>query len=225
VLLGIDHLVVAVDDPDVAVEELCVALGVAPGGGGTHPSLGTRNQLIWLGDTFVEFLGITDPGLAAKSWLGAPALAALATGPALVGWAIATDDLEDDAVTLRTAGAELGPTTAGERRRPDGAMVRWQLALPPGIDLSHPFLIKHAADSAEWTDRDRQGRVAAPGRVAALHLPVGRVFGFPPGAHDQPIAVGPQHVVIHHDGTPLIELSGLGRPRRISLFGCSWAFV
>ena len=58
-LLGIDHLVVAVDDPDVAVEELSTALGVAPGGGGTHPSLGTRNQLIWLGDTFVEHYAAT----------------------------------------------------------------------------------------------------------------------------------------------------------------------
>lgn len=224
-LLGIDHIVVAVHDPDAAVEELSGALGVAPGGGGTHPAWGTRNRLIWLGDTFIELLGISDARLAAGSWLGAPALAALATGPGLVGWAIATDDLEGDVAILRAAGAELGPIIAGERQRPDGATVRWRLALPPGVDLRHPFLIEHEPASAEWTDGDRTARALVPGRLRALHLPVDRVYGLTVSSHDHAVALQSQRIVTQAVGEPIIQLTGLRPVGRSSRFGCSWSLA
>lgn len=222
-LLGIDHLVVAVPDPDAGVEELSAALKVMPGGGGTHPSWGTWNRLIWLGDAFIELLGITDPRLAAASWLGVPALAALETGPALVAWAIASDDLERDAADLRREGAILGPARDGERRRPDGAMVRWRLALPEALDLRRPFLIEHDRSSAEWTGADREARSAAPGRISELHLPIDRIQGLPVGARDHAVVLGQQRVVAHAAGAPTVQLSGLGPPRQMSLLGCTWS--
>src|SRR5690348_16517781 len=107
-LLGIDHLVIAVADPDLAVLELEDRLGLAPGGGGRHERLGTFNRLVWLGDTYLELIGVFDPELAAESWVGAPALRSLEAGGGLATWAIATDDVSADAGRLRDRGSDLG---------------------------------------------------------------------------------------------------------------------
>jgi hypothetical protein len=224
VLLGIDHLVIATADPDAAVEDLGAALGLEPGAGGRHPSWGTRNRLLWLGDTFVELLGVGDPSLAATSWLGAPALANRADWPCLVGWAIASGDLDADADRLVSLGADLGPPIAGERRRPDGRVVRWRLALPHTIGLDRPFLIEHDSTSAEWTAADRAVRAAIAGRVTALELPVGDVPGFL--ARGRALSLGEQTVraADRPAREPLIRLTGLApRPEVVHLLGCRWS--
>jgi hypothetical protein len=225
-LLGIDHLVIAVNDPDAVVRKLSRSLGIPAGAGGLHPTWGTRNRLLWLGDTFIELLGITDPVLARDSWLGAPALAALRTGPALVGWAIATDDLVHDAGLLRAGGASLGEVVSGERRRPDGAVVRWRLALPPRIALDQPFLIKHESGSAEWTPDDRARRALAPGRLVGIDLPIDRLPGFGDAATSAAISLGNQIVVTAgaSAGQPVLRIAGAGgRPRTETLLGCTWS--
>lgn len=224
-LLGIDHLIVAVADPDAAVEELGTAFGVTPGGGGEHPAWGTRNRLLWLGDTYVELLGIMSAGLARKAWLGAPAARQLEHGPGLVGWGIATDDIESDAVRLRRAGAALGPMIDGERRRSDGKFVRWRLTLPPRINLTRPFLIEHDASAAEWTPADRQARSAKTGRLVELHLPIDGVHGLSLGSHDHALMLGDQRIVASGllSGDPVIRLTGLGPTRRLSSLGCAWS--
>src|SRR6266576_4640137 len=121
--LGIDHLVIAVADPDAAVAGFEAAIGRAPTGGGRHDAFGTFNRVVWLGDTFIEFIGVFDPGLAAKSWIGAPAVRALEAGGGFTTWALATDDLDGQLAGLRAAGASLGDARVGERRRDDGAVV------------------------------------------------------------------------------------------------------
>ena len=79
-LIGIDHLVIAVADPDEAASTLESSLGLEPGGGGRHEALGTFNRLVWLGDTYLELIGVFDAKLAAASWIGAPASRAIAAG-------------------------------------------------------------------------------------------------------------------------------------------------
>ena len=66
VLLGIDHVVLAVDDPDAAAAELEAKLGLAATGGGRHEALGTFNRLVWLGDSYLELIGVFDRELAAR---------------------------------------------------------------------------------------------------------------------------------------------------------------
>ena len=61
-LLGIDHLVVAVESVEAAAEELDGELGLAFTGGGRHEAWGTYNRLAFLGDTFVELIGVFDRG-------------------------------------------------------------------------------------------------------------------------------------------------------------------
>ena len=106
-ILGIDHLVIAVADPDGAADEVARALGLVPGGGGRHEQLGTFNRLIWLGDSFLELIGVFDPVLAAASWIGAPAERALEAGGGLATWAVATDDIDGDIARLRSTATDL----------------------------------------------------------------------------------------------------------------------
>ena len=68
---------------------------------------------------------------------------------------------------------------AGERRRADGAVVRWRLATPRLLGPSEPpFIIEHDPAAAEWTPAERAARSAqahplgGPVRLEVLELAV-----------------------------------------------------
>ena len=141
----------------MAAADLETRLGLAATGGGRHEALGTWNRLIWLGDAYLELVGVFDAALASETWLGRPVLATLERGGGLVTWAVAVDDLDE---TLRWAPPDaglVGPLD-GERRRPDERVVRWRLAHPRELSPTTPFLIEHDRAAAEWTDADRVAR-------------------------------------------------------------------
>ncbi len=181
-LLGIDHLVIAVADPDGAAADLESALGLAATAGGRHEGAGTFNRLIFLGDTYLELIGVWDRGLAAANPIGAAALASLESGVSgLVTWAIATDDAREDVAALRAAGSPIGDALAGERVRPDGGVVRWQVAIAAPLAVNKPpFLIEHELSGHEWSDEARRVRAAfvhpfgGRARVVGLELAVAR---------------------------------------------------
>ncbi|HEY3165188.1 MAG TPA: VOC family protein [Candidatus Limnocylindrales bacterium] len=156
-LIGIDHVVIATDDPDETAASLEQKLGLAATGGGRHDAFGTMNRLVWLGDAFLELIGVFDAELASRSWLGRPVLDALERGGGLVTWAIAVDDLDDALRWAPPDGGLIGPA-AGERRRPDGRIVRWRLARPDAVSPTAPFLIEHDLEAAEWSAAERQSR-------------------------------------------------------------------
>ena len=173
VLLGIDHLVIAVADPDAAAAELETRLELVAGGGGRHDRLGTFNRLVWLGDSYLELIGVFDPALAAASWIGAPTVRALARGGGFATVALATDDIDGDVAMLRARGADLAQPVDGERRRPDGQVVRWRLSAPSRLDPDRPpFLIEHDPTGAEWTPADRAAHAEGPARLTVLELAV-----------------------------------------------------
>jgi catechol 2,3-dioxygenase-like lactoylglutathione lyase family enzyme len=158
-LIGIDHVVLATDDPDETADALERKLGLVATGGGRHDAFGTFNRLIWLGDAFLELIGVADAGLAGRSWLGRPVLDALERGAGLVTWAIAVDDLDDALRWAPPDGPLVGPLD-GERRRPDGRIVRWRLARPDPVSPTAPFLIEHDLGAAEWSAAERLARQA-----------------------------------------------------------------
>lgn len=80
-------------------------------------------------------------------------------GGGLATWAVAVDDLEAQLRWSSDGSGLIGPV-AGERRRPDGAIVRWRLAHPPTPSPLSPFLIEHDATAAEWTPAEREARAA-----------------------------------------------------------------
>ena len=248
-LLGIDHLVIAVADPDDAAARLEETLGLAATGGGRHDALGTFNRLVWLGDSYIELLGIFDRALAERSWIGAPALEALDRGGGLATWAIATDALSADLAARRVGGSELGDQIDGQRRRADGALVRWRLAVPPRLGQAEPpFLIEHDGSAAEWTPADRAARRAlahplgGPARLAVLELAIddvsstslrfSRTVGlrFRPslvGAGARDADIGGQTVRLRPrgggPGAAAVHLvAAVPEERDVELLGCRW---
>jgi catechol 2,3-dioxygenase-like lactoylglutathione lyase family enzyme len=180
-LTGIDHVIVASADPDLAVAEVERVLGLRATGGGRHEAHGTFNRLIWLGDGYLELMGVFDSGRAAESWWGRHVSGLLdASAAAYAGLALASNDLEADVALLRAQGAPIGEPDSGERRRPDGDVVRWSIARPPDVDVEVglTFLIQHDQTAAEWRPADREARaeevhpLGGPVRLARVELPV-----------------------------------------------------
>jgi catechol 2,3-dioxygenase-like lactoylglutathione lyase family enzyme len=161
-LLGIDHLVIAVPDPDAAAAELEAALGLAATGGGRHESAGTHNRLVFLGDAYLELIGVWDRGLALAHPIGAAAIRALDAGtPGLVTYALATDGARREVAALRSAGSPISEAIPGSRVRPDGEIVAWQCAFPGALGPAEPpFLIEHELSGPEWGAAARRARAA-----------------------------------------------------------------
>ena len=241
-LTGIDHVVVAVADPDEAAARLGRALGVAAAPGGRHDAFGTVNRLLWFGDTFVELIGVADRERALRSWIGRPAVRALDAGGGFATWALASDAIDDDVAALRRGGSELHEPLPGERRRPDGGLVRWRYAAPPALGPGEPpFLLEHDTSAAEWSAIDRAVRAAGPGRIEILELGVANVhlgamvllravgLRFRPslgggGARDA--NAGGQLVRLRRvSGAPTatVHIAMPGRPQPVvDLLGCRW---
>ncbi len=244
-LLRLDHLVIAVADPDAAAAELESRVGLACTGGGRHPAWGTHNRLAWFGDTYAELIGVFDPALTPSGAVSRAVAAALDAGRAgLVAYALATDDAAADLAWLRAAGSDLGELEARSRTRPDGEVVRWRAAFPQPLGPSGPpFVVEHEPIGAEWGPAARAARARQRhplgGRVSvvALTLPVpdpastaaayrqtlGLVFtGSPPVAR-----IGTQAIRLV-PGTPLANPAAVdlavepARPIDVEAVGVHW---
>lgn len=184
---AIDHVLIACADPDVAAKAVEAQLGLRVTGSGRHTALGTFNRLIWLGDSFIELIGIEARKLAEASWVGRPVVQAADAGGGFATWAAATAQLGQEVDRLRAGGSDLADPVAGERIRPDGRIVRWTLAAAPSLGpLEPPFLIEHDMTAAEWSPAERDERAAqdhpigGPVRFETVELPapdVPRVTG------------------------------------------------
>lgn len=135
--LSLDHVVIAVADLDAAIADYR-ALGFTVTPGGVHSSRTTHNALVLFADgAYLELLART--GEAPQP--GALDFGVLLTGrEGLVGYALRSDDLVADAERLRALGHTVEAPQPGERLRPDGALLRWQVArIGGGLN---PFLIQ-----------------------------------------------------------------------------------
>ena len=246
-LLGVDHLVIAVSSPEAAAEVLARDLGLGVTGGGRHETMGTYNRLAFLGDTYLELIGVFDAGLVRSSRAFAVGNAALAfleaSGEGLATYALATDGVRGDVARLRAAGSPIGEPVEGQRVRPDGEAVRWVTAFPELGPERAPFLIEHEMTGAEWGAQARAARAAYqhPGggrvRLAGVELPVadpgavareyGTVLGiaFSEGLRT---VVGEQQIALREGaGTPIVTLHGETgtEPLEVARLGVLWRRV
>jgi glyoxalase-like protein len=134
----IDHVIYAVEDLEVAAARFRDEHGLDSVVGGRHPGWGTANRIVPLGREYLELVAVVDEAQAAESEFGRLVVGALAAERRLVGWAVATDDLEGVAARLDLAVVE------GARHRPDGSALHWRAA---GIaralaDGALPFFIQ-----------------------------------------------------------------------------------
>ena len=136
-MFWIDHMVVAVEDLDLAAERWREGFGLDSIEGGVHPAWGTGNRVVPLGATSVELIAVLDPTTAATTDLGRRVGEVAAAGGGPLAWCLGTDELD------RTAGRLRLPVTEGSRRRPDGVELRWRSAgLSAALeDAWRPFFI------------------------------------------------------------------------------------
>jgi hypothetical protein len=153
----LDHLVLATPDVGATGRWVEQATGVTASPGGRHIGRGTRNVLYSLGPaSYLEIIG-PDPEQASPPDPRPFGIDGL-TGPALVAWAIAVDDIEAAVERARGAGFDPGPYEGMQRRRPDGVLLSWRLTTPASVVI--PFLI-------DWGASPHPAADAVPGLILA----------------------------------------------------------
>jgi catechol 2,3-dioxygenase-like lactoylglutathione lyase family enzyme len=169
-LLGIDHIVIAVHDLEAATNNFR-QLGFTVVPGGRHP-VGTYNGLIALADgSYIELISFYRDNPEHRWW------DALQKGGGLVDFCMQTDDLAGDTVKLRNAGVEIDDPVPWSRARPDGYQLKWLLSLARKEHRGvAPFLIQDETPRAERVPHETSHRNGAAGIgaviVAVNDLPV-----------------------------------------------------
>ncbi|MBI3057738.1 MAG: VOC family protein [Deltaproteobacteria bacterium] len=135
-LLGIDHIVIAVRDLEAALRSY-EQLGFTVVRGGRHP-VGTHNALISLADgAYLELIAFYEAHPKHRWW------ATLQQGGGLVDFCMQTDDLRGDTAALRSAGVDIDDPQPLTRTRPDGYQLKWLLSIPRERHRGvAPFLIQ-----------------------------------------------------------------------------------
>ena len=121
--MRLDHLSYAAGSEGLGacVQRLGARLGAGFTDGGLHPSFGTRNFVLALGNgCYLEVVEALDHPAVDRAPFGRAVRARTRAGGGWLGWAIRVEDIA--AIEARLA----RPSAAGHRRRPDGFDLRWQ---------------------------------------------------------------------------------------------------
>jgi catechol 2,3-dioxygenase-like lactoylglutathione lyase family enzyme len=147
-----DHAVIAVRDLDTATRQFQY-LGFDTQPGGKHTGRGTHNTLIRFGLDYVELLAVHDEAEARAYAGGGRILLDELNGreAALVGYALATQTIEQEAERFRGSDNQEPVLSPMQRARPDGHRLTWRTLSPGGNSWGKPwpFLI-------QWDTPDEQ---------------------------------------------------------------------
>jgi catechol 2,3-dioxygenase-like lactoylglutathione lyase family enzyme len=147
-----DHAVIAVRDLDAATRQF-QHLGFDAQPGGKHTGRGTHNALIRFGLDYIELLAVYDEAEARAFAGGRRILLDELQGreAALVGYALATQTIEQEAERFRGTDNEEPVLNPMQRARPDGHLLTWRTLAPGGNTWGKawPFLI-------QWDTPDEQ---------------------------------------------------------------------
>ncbi len=151
-LTAIDHIIVGVNDLEQATTIYRQKLGLAVSGGGVHPTGGTANRIIVIGDTYLELIAVSTHADAQQSMLDR-----LAKGPGYLNFAITSDGIQADSNAMARRGVSILGPTAGSLRSTDGRTRSWSRTNIERPDLAqhYPFLIQH-----DSTGEERRFRLA-----------------------------------------------------------------
>lgn len=156
-LTALDHIIIGVHDLAQATNTFDQKLGLAVSGGGIHPTGGTANRIIVIGDTYIELIAVRAPAEAQQSML-----ARLAKGEGYLNFVLASNDIHADSAAIVARGNTLLGPKAGELRSADGRSRAWIRAdiERPDLTQHYPFIIQH--DSVGEERRNRLAGWTAP---------------------------------------------------------------
>lgn len=146
-VMRLDHLSYAAGPEGLAacVQRLGSRLGAGFTDGGLHPSFGTRNFILPLGNgCYLEAVEALDHPAADRAPFGRAVRSRTLAGGGFLGWAVRVDD-------MAPVESRLGrPAAPGHRVRPDGFDLRWQQI---GVndtfaDPQLPFFVRWLSDEA-----------------------------------------------------------------------------
>lgn len=213
-IAGLDHVVIGVKDLRLAVRRFADVLGFDVAWGGVHSGFGTENALIGLADGYLELLGVRDEDEARLSRLGRGAVLvdAIARGGGLLAYALRSKGLAEDVARLRSAGVSVTGPMDGERKTPEGDVLRWRVAYL-GCEpwrSPFPFLI-------EWIGRAGRPIAAIPGAHA---VGAERVASVSVETADPEAATG-----VFRDGLGLVAHASDGERARVEVPGAEIELV
>ena len=110
----IDHIVYCTTDLEAAVDYFETLFGIRPSIGGTHPSKGTKNALLNLGNQcYLEILAIDEKNVtfSGTRWMGIDLL----QGPKITRWSLKSEDLKEDSGILKKYSSNLSYISEGSR--------------------------------------------------------------------------------------------------------------
>lgn len=162
-LTGLDHVIIGVHDLAQAASNFDQQLGLAVSGGGIHPTGGTANRIIVIGDTYIELIAVRAPAEAQQSML-----ARLAKGEGYLNFVLGSNDIHADSAAIVARGNTLLGPKAGELKSADGRSRAWIRAdiERPDLTQHYPFIIQHDSIGEE-----RRNRLA--GWTTPPHHPLG----------------------------------------------------
>ena len=142
-LAAIDHIIIGVHNLDQAATQFSQKLGLAVSGGGVHPTGGTANRIIVIGDTYLELMAIYNPEEAQQSLLDR-----LANHEGYLNFVLASNDIKADSKAMIDHGIPILGPIPGSLRAADGRTRGWARVDVERPDLAqrYPFIIQH--DSA-----------------------------------------------------------------------------
>lgn len=172
--LELDHLVVAASTLDQGVAWCRETLGVEPGPGGRHPTMGTHNRLLRIDGAgfdraYLEILAI-DPDARAPGrarWFGMDLVQPDAP-PCLIHWVARTPRIERPLEALRAVGIDAGSVIAASRETPEG-LLQWRIAVREDGELMIAGVVPTLI---EWGARHPTASMPATG-VALQSLTLG----------------------------------------------------
>lgn len=142
----IDHIVYAVNNLEEGSNHIQSLLGCEVVQGGKHLNNGTHNALVNLGDSiYLEIIAVDldNKNISAPRWMGIDRI----VQPSVTRWAIKSNNLDLDLASLERYNPALASSFEGSRKKQDGSMLNWRMALPlpdPAIEIA-PFLV-------DWKD-------------------------------------------------------------------------
>lgn len=149
-LTGIDHIIIGVNDLYEATRAFSERLGLAVSGGGTHPTGGTANRIIVIGDTYIELIAVHTPEEVQQSMRER-----LAKGEGYLNFVLGSNDIEADSQAMRKRGISILGPEAGKLTAGDGRSRGWSRTNieKPDLTQHYPFIIQHDSSGKERRQR------------------------------------------------------------------------